>query len=325
MTCRNNRLQTTDTLYFAYDANGRPMTVMFADATSGSIATYYYVTNLQGDVVAILDSTGAAVVTYTYDAWGNVLTTGGSMSSTLGLRNPLRYRGYVYDEETELYYLQSRYYNPEWGRFLNADSLLCTDTPVGCNLYTYCLNNPVKMKDAGGHLTSAAIAGIVISGIIGGIAAAANSVAAGKDVWEVAANFLIGVGVGAATATVAAVAAVAVAAGTITATVGWGAVAAASAVTGLVGDGLSQLTEYALHKNDANYEYDWRASITSLGYSAAMNTLSGLLSFGINITFASEVDEIAGVFVSSVGSTGLGGIDFGIRQLIGAIFELFPT
>jgi len=56
-----------------------------------------------------------------------------------------------------------------------------------------------------------------------------------------------------------------------------------------------------------------------------MNTLSGLLSFGINITFASEVDEIAGVFVSSVGSTGLGGIDFGIRQLIGAIFELFPT
>ena len=67
------------------------------------------------------------------------------------------------------------------------------------------------------------------------------------------------------------------------------------------------------------------AVVTYLGYSAATNTLSGLLSFGINITFASEVDEIAGVFVSSVGSTGLGGIDFGIRQLIGAIFELFPT
>ena len=60
----------------------------------------------QGDVTAILDASGTAVVRYTYDAWGNLLTTTGSMASTLGAHNPLRYRGYVYDNETQLYYLQ---------------------------------------------------------------------------------------------------------------------------------------------------------------------------------------------------------------------------
>ena len=304
-------------LHFYYDATGRPLSVICGGAT------YYYVTNLQGDVVAILDSTGAAVVEYTYDAWGRPLSKVDNTSFDLGDLNPLRYRGYVYDHETGLYYLQSRYYNPEWGRFLNADNLLCTDSPIGCNLYVYCLNNPVNNNDASGHLTSVAIAGIVISGLIGGIAAALNSVAAGKEGWEVAANFFIGVGVGAATATVAAVAAVAVAAGTITTSLGLGAVAAGSAGIGLIGDGLSQLTEYAFHKNDSNYHYDWRMSITSLGYSAAMNTVSGVLSFGINIPFADKADEMAGVFVAGVASTGLGGIDFGIRQLISTIFELF--
>ena len=74
--------------------------------------TYFYVTNLQGDVVAILDSNGTAVVRYTYNAWGQVFEPTGSMATTLGDDNPLRYRGYVYDTETGLYYLQSRYYDP---------------------------------------------------------------------------------------------------------------------------------------------------------------------------------------------------------------------
>ncbi len=102
--------------------------------------------------MAILDSTGAAVVTYTYDAWGNILTTGGSMASTLGVINPLTYRGYVYDHETELYYLQSRYYNPEWGRFLNADALVSTGQgELGNNMFAYCNNNPVNYCDASGQ------------------------------------------------------------------------------------------------------------------------------------------------------------------------------
>ena len=76
------------------------------------------------------------VVTYTYDAWGNPLTTSGSLAATLGEQNPLRYRGYVYDTETGLYYLQSRYYNPGWGRFINADGYASTGQGI---METICL------------------------------------------------------------------------------------------------------------------------------------------------------------------------------------------
>ena len=75
---------------------------------------------------------------YTYDAWGNILSTTGSMASTLGQISPLRYRGYVYDEETELYYLQSRYYDPAIGRFLNADAFVSTGQGLlGNNMFAY--------------------------------------------------------------------------------------------------------------------------------------------------------------------------------------------
>ena len=107
----------SNTLNFAYDASGTPLTVTYNNTA------YYYVTNIQGDVIAILNSSGSPVVTYTYDAWGKILSTSGSMASTLGSHNPLRYRSYVYDQETGLYYLQSRYYNPIMGRFINSDDI----------------------------------------------------------------------------------------------------------------------------------------------------------------------------------------------------------
>ena len=132
-------------LNFAYDASGTPMAVTYGGAT------YYYATNIKGDVVAILNASGTAVVTYTYDAWGNILTTTGTLASTLGTHNPLRYRGYVYDPETGLYYLQSRYYNPTLGRFICADSLVSTGQGVlGNNMFAYCLNNPVTFEDDSG-------------------------------------------------------------------------------------------------------------------------------------------------------------------------------
>ena len=100
---------------------------------------------------AILDGSGTAVVSYTYDAWGNILTANGTMSETLGELNPLRYRGYVYDAETELYYVSSRYYDPEIGRFINADSLVSTGQGIlGNNMFAYCLNNPVNYIDRDG-------------------------------------------------------------------------------------------------------------------------------------------------------------------------------
>jgi len=136
----------SNTLYFTYDANGAPLTVTYNGTT------YYYATNLQGDVTAILNNAGTAVVSYTYDAWGNILDTAGTMKDTLGTLNPLRYRGYVYDVETNLYYLQSRYYNPAWGRFISADAYISTGQGVlGHNMFAYCLNNPVIYADPTGN------------------------------------------------------------------------------------------------------------------------------------------------------------------------------
>ncbi len=142
---------------FTYSTDGRPLRINYG----GTV--YYYVTNLQGDVVAILDSDGNKVVGYTYDAWGRLLSTTGSMASTLGLCNPLRYRGYVYDTETGLYYLQSRYYNPTIGRFINADTYAATGQGlVGHNMFAYCNNNPIIYSDPAGE--SITIATLILIG-----------------------------------------------------------------------------------------------------------------------------------------------------------------
>ncbi len=133
-------------IWFYYDASGTPYALYYNGVY------YYYMTNAQGDVVAIVDSNGNPKVYYQYDAWGNELYCTGSLASTLGTQNPLRYRGYVYDEETGLYYLQSRYYNPQMGRFLNADALVSTGQGIlGNNMFTYCLNKPVNFFDSDGR------------------------------------------------------------------------------------------------------------------------------------------------------------------------------
>ena len=91
------------------------------------------------------------MVSYTYDVWGKLLSTTGTLASTLGVYNPLRYRGYFYDTETGLYYLMSRYYNPTWGRFINADIFITTGQGiVGSNMFVYCNNNPVMNSDTNG-------------------------------------------------------------------------------------------------------------------------------------------------------------------------------
>ena len=132
-------------LYFTYDAVG-PLSVNYNGTE------YFYLKNAQGDVTGIVNAAGTQVVAYTYDAWGKLLSTTGSMAGTLGEYNPLRYRGYVYDTETGLYYLNSRYYNPETGRFINADSYASTGQGiVGNNMFAYCENNPVLYSDYSGE------------------------------------------------------------------------------------------------------------------------------------------------------------------------------
>jgi RHS repeat-associated protein len=126
--------------------------------------SYLYVTNLQGDVMAIINQSGELLVEYTYDAWGNILSVTGPLADTLGADNPLRYRGYVYDTETGLYYLQSRYYNPEISRFINADAFVSTGQGIlGNNMFAYCGNNPVMYIDAAGNEPISILIGTVVA------------------------------------------------------------------------------------------------------------------------------------------------------------------
>ena len=134
--------QGSDTLFFYYDNSGEVMSV----SCNGTM--YYYIKDLQGDITEIVDKDGKAVAEYAYDAWGNMLTEyNGTL--TVGKLNPFRYRSYVYDEETGLYYLQSRYYDPFTGRFVNADTNLYT-CALGLNVYAYCYNNYPNYLDRDG-------------------------------------------------------------------------------------------------------------------------------------------------------------------------------
>ena len=143
-------------------------------------ALYLYVKNAQGDVVQIVDGNGNTVVTYIYDAWGNMLYHYGSHVDDIGKYNPFRYRGYVYDTETGLYYLSSRYYNPTWGRFINADGYASTGQGFdGHNMFAYCGNEPVNRYDVGGMFWKEAIRGITHAINNAGIGAGIDTAAVG--------------------------------------------------------------------------------------------------------------------------------------------------
>ncbi|MCM0649711.1 discoidin domain-containing protein [Clostridium swellfunianum] len=136
----------TDRIYYSYDSSDNLISMNLNGAD------YYYTRNAQGDIIGLLDKSGAQVVSYTYDSWGKLISIDGSLKDTVGKKNPYRYRGYRYDTETGLYYLNSRYYNPDWGRFLNADAL---GGKVGellsHNVFAYCKNNPINMYDPSGY------------------------------------------------------------------------------------------------------------------------------------------------------------------------------
>ena len=149
-TIRTNNTLTA-VLDFVYDDAGRPFALRYS--TNGtSFQTYYYVLNLQGDVVKLIHYIPGfeyeSVATYEYDAWGNIVSSSGRLAEI----NPLRYRGYYYDSETGFYYLQSRYYDPQNRRFINADCYTSTNNSneIACNMFTYCYNNPITYHDSCG-------------------------------------------------------------------------------------------------------------------------------------------------------------------------------
>lgn len=131
----------------------------------------YYLTNLQGGVMSIESSDGIPAASYCCDARGKILWSSGELAAL----NSLRYRGYVYDQETGFYYLNSRYYDPAVGRFINPDSLLNQESALGNNMFAYCLNNSMNMTDTEGNLpflAVTAIIGAVVGAVAGGVVAA---------------------------------------------------------------------------------------------------------------------------------------------------------
>ena len=162
------------TLSFFYDQQGNR--VAMAD---GSNNFYYYIYNLQGDVIALADaSTGKLAVTYTYDAWGKLVELKDTTTNSVGTQNPFRYRGYYYDTETSLYYLQSRYYDPEVGRFINADAFASTDISgvLSTNMFAYCENNPVMRSDPTGETFLSALMGAAGGAAVGAMLSMATQV-----------------------------------------------------------------------------------------------------------------------------------------------------
>lgn len=146
---------------------------------------YYYVKNNQNDIIGILDESLQQVVSYEYDTWGKLLSIkdeqGNDITNdvnSIGYKNPYRYRSYRYDSETELYYLNTRYYNPEIGRFINNDEFISTEVGLlGHNMYIYCNNNPSNMQDINGNV-ALAIGGVAIGAILGEVIKAAAIVLA---------------------------------------------------------------------------------------------------------------------------------------------------
>ena len=166
-------------LEFFYDESGNPYAFSYKSGSTATPVTYYYLTNLQGDITGILDASGTTVAAYTYNAWGKLLSSTGDMASI----NPLRYRGYYYDAETGLYYVSSRYYDPEIGRFINPDDvdlLGANGDFASLNLFAYCGNNPVSRADVAGEFWHI-VAGAVGGALVGGIAQVASNLITGHS------------------------------------------------------------------------------------------------------------------------------------------------
>jgi len=197
-------------MVYVYDASGSPIGFRYRNSgeSSGVFHEYIYGKNIQGDILYIFGLDGTLYASYVYDAWGKQSVTyynsGNNNNLVPGVKyNPFTYRGYYYDAETGFYHTGTRYYNPEIGRFINADGQLNPGTGlIGLNLFAYCNNNPVNMADPDGNipffLITAAI-GAVAGAVVGGIIATKN----GGNVWAgigigAAAGGLIGLGAGAA-------------------------------------------------------------------------------------------------------------------------------
>ena len=179
---------STKTLDFFYDDSGRPFAFNYS-VDGSDFETYYYILNLQGDVVQIIDANGVMQAEYVYSPWGEIISAEGDLAEI----NPLRYRGYYYDSETGFYYLQSRYYDPENHRFINADVYTSTDSSdaIACNMFAYCQNNPVMLGDENGEVWSKLVC-MLVGAAVGALTSALATLTTGGSGRDVLKSAVVG-------------------------------------------------------------------------------------------------------------------------------------
>ena len=244
-------------LHFYYDSNDE---VIGFEYNSDN---YYYVKNAMGDILGIADSAGNLMASYAYDPWGKVLSITGS-DIAIGNLNPFRYRGYYYDAETGLYYLQSRYYDPEVGRFINCDDVNyigITESEISYNPFAYCENEPVNNKDSNGYFINAVI-GSVFGAAFGALEAklTKSNVKYGAITGAIS-GFISGLGVDIAIAT----------GGTIGTLI--------SAALGATASVISKLITYYLNHNFTIKKLKQKSVIKELAYAALLGALFNVVGY----------------------------------------------
>ena len=282
-----------------------------------------------------IDSDGNEVVQYWYDAWGNhkVVNSSGieiTDPDHIGNLNPFRYRGYYYDRETGLYFLQTRYYDPEIGRFLNRDSVNYADpgTINGLNLYAYCLNNPVAYADPTGHsvfittLVISIVAGAALKGAIDGVNAYNN----GRRGWELFASIAGGVISGAAMGAIMALGGAAGLASTGVAIAGYslstGAALGISLFAGTVATSSSYLLINGLHKDKQITLEGYIGSLISGSLQSTVTFISGFIG-GRNGLYnkLGNFSSISDFYINMLNNTGkintLSAVFYGTSMLLG--------
>ena len=288
-------------------------------STSGT-KEYLYIRNIQGDITSIIDTEGNIICTYAYDGYGNhiVLDEKGKEDTSLtsiGHLNPFRYRGYYFDEESGLYYLNSRYYDPETGRFISPDILSILDETKGqingLNLYMYCSDSPINNYDPSGNLILSILIGAAIGFVIGMVYGAINAAATNQNVFLGA---IIGGISGAILGAIAAFAAACMGSlfvGSILVfkTLSIGANFVIGLLSSLGGSFLvGSLTDFftQMIKNGWDFEKLDFASIFWSGFEMAiLNTLSALtggLAGGVSLLYEGIVDVFLGLLFSGLGA-----------------------
>ena len=268
-------------IYYVYGQTGIEAMIL-----SGSNANnvFYFDKNTLGDIVAIRNNQGVIVAEYEYDAWGRIIYQSGEMADI----NPFRYRGYYYDTETGFYYLQTRYYDPEAMRFINADNYELVSKlaqSYELNLYAYCANNPVMFTDETGEFIGSLFVAALIGALLGGATGVIGAAFRGENLLGgFLSGALTGFVLGAATmiggVAMLAIGGKSIAGFSLLAQMGKGAVLATTMGVTAISSFCAGVGSYAIQARFNNKKFKWSEAFGQ-GVTTALN---GLINFSLGMS-----------------------------------------